>query len=81
MSLAARIVYAAVALANVALFLFFHGDVNNILIALLLVMFIANQRSVDLWRGSALTWREVAEHWRETSAMWRKAAEDHQDAP
>ena len=64
MSRTCQIMYLAAVLANLVLFFYFHGDGNNIAIAVLLGVLIMNQRVVDLWRGASFEWRAAAEAWR-----------------
>lgn len=58
MSRTCQIMYLAAALANLVLFFYFHGDGNNIAIAVLLGVLIMNQRVVDLWRGASFEWQQ-----------------------
>jgi hypothetical protein len=67
--------YGVVAAVNVLMFFSPAGDLNNLAIALLLVVLIMAQKSIDGWRETAQAWRVAATGWQESAASWRALAE------
>lgn len=63
-SAVSRWLYAAIAVANVLIFLYGGHDMNNVAIAALMVTLIFSQRATDMWRETAGIWREAAERQR-----------------